>query len=82
MLIEGVAEAILEEADGDRVVQTYGAFEYFGERCLLNREPRAASIKACSALKTVMIKQQTFEDLMGKPLSELLPKYWLRETES
>jgi CRP-like cAMP-binding protein len=46
-------------------------FDYFGERALLNDEPRAASVYAVGATKCLVIGRKGFEDVLG-PLEAII----------
>ena len=60
-----------------RRVKTFGQFNFFGERALLKSEPRFCSVRVTSKqLRTFTITQLTFEETMGKSLSQLLPDYY------
>lgn len=50
-----------------------GQGQYFGERALLNNEPRAANVIACSErlLKLLYISKEAFEEVLG-PLQEII----------
>ena len=45
--------------------------EYFGERALLNAEPRAANVKAASAVKVLFIGKTAFDEVLGS-LADLI----------
>lgn len=45
--------------------------EYFGERALLNAEPRAANVKAASAVKVMFIGKTAFDEVLGS-LADLI----------
>ena len=78
IILDGEAVAVREEAeDEDEVIlKRFGQYEVFGERALLKNEPRFASVRAVTALKTLTLTQATFERVCGQPLSELLPDYY------
>ena len=80
VIFEGKAEAFRQEDGSEVVLKTYdteesGKGEYFGERALLKKEPRYASIVALTHVHTFMISQREFEQALGYPLSALLPEY-------
>jgi CRP-like cAMP-binding protein len=59
------------------LLKMFGQFDFFGERALLKSEPRFCSVRVASKqLKTFTITQLTFEETMGKTLSDLLPDYY------
>lgn len=82
IITDGSAEAVIEKESGrkgevvEEQLKVFGQHDFFGERALLRSEPRFASIRALSELRTVTITQAVFEQAMGKPLSELLPDYY------
>jgi hypothetical protein len=80
IILDGEAEAVLEkEEDEDadeEILKRFGQYDVFGERALLKKEPRFASIRARTGLNTLTLTQATFERVMGQPLSELLPDYY------
>jgi cGMP-dependent protein kinase len=47
--------------------------EYFGERCLLHGEPRAANVIAKTDVKLLRIGKHAFDEVLG-PLSEMIDK--------
>ena len=53
------------------VVKAYGPKEYFGELALLSEAPRAATVKATSACKCLIIEKEAFDRLLG-PLQDKL----------
>ena len=75
-MLEGDGGSIPRPDAPEVVLKEFGLFDFFGERALLKHEPRFASVRALSLLRTVSITQATFEEVMGKPLSELLPDYY------
>ena len=84
VIIEGSAEAVLERPPTkkgaepeEELLKTFGQFDFFGERALLKSEPRFCSVRVTSKqLSTFTITQLTFEETMGKSLSQLLPDYY------
>jgi len=74
MLVEGTAKAVKRSADGvDVQVMSYTAGKYFGERALLTKEPRAASILATSEVQCLSLDRATFTRMLG-PLDEILKR--------
>lgn len=73
-LVEGTAIAT-KTIDGEKkTVMEYKSGDYFGERALLKKEPRAANIEATSnELVVVSIEQETFKRLLG-PLENILKR--------
>ena len=72
MILDGRAIAtIKDENDTEKTVMKYGEGDYFGERALLQNEPRAASIIAKTRLQTVKIDKACFNRLLG-PLDDIL----------
>ena len=54
-----------------KVVMELGQGAYFGERALLNAEPRAANVIAASTVKALYISKDAFEEVLG-PLQEII----------
>jgi len=76
LMVEGTAEAVLRaDVDADaasdpdtpdgRVVMTYEPGSYFGERALLLKEPRAASVIARGRAATAVMDRFSFHRLIG-----------------
>ena len=59
-----------DEEEKDEVMQLEEEM-YFGERALLDNEPRKASVRAITALKCMAIDRTTFERLLG-PLQQII----------
>jgi len=55
----------------DKAVMQYGPGDYFGERALLTRENRAASVIAVEDCVLAEMDEQTFSRLMG-PLEQIM----------
>ena len=55
-------------------VMRVSAGGYFGERALLHREPRAASVIAVGATRCFHISRATFEDVLG-PLADIISNH-------
>lgn len=73
-LVEGEAIATKMIDDEKKTVMEYKSGDYFGERALLKKEPRAANIEATSTeLVVVSIGQETFNRLLG-PLENILKR--------
>lgn len=53
------------DAEG-KTVAILGANDYFGERALLNREPRAATVTAVSDVSVLQVGKEGFEDVLGR----------------
>ena len=75
IIIEGDATVVrLEGAAGrPQVLAELHEGAYFGERALLKNETRYAGIRANSALRTMAISRERFEDQLG-PLRDLVPE--------
>lgn len=73
-IVEGEAQAT-KMIDGElKTVMKYSPGDYFGERALLKKEPRAANIEAVSDdLIVVSIDQDSFNRLLG-PLEDILKR--------
>mmetsp|Transcript_23075 Transcript_23075/g.41691 ORF Transcript_23075/g.41691 Transcript_23075/m.41691 type:complete len:796 (-) Transcript_23075:213-2600(-) len=61
---QGEAEVLVANAGGENnKVATLKSGDYFGENALLRNEPRSATIKAISDLRTLKITQEKFQEL-------------------
>ena len=80
-LISGQAIATKSEHPGSEPtkVKDYGAGDYFGERALLKREPRAANVIAETDVRVATIDRDSFMRLLG-PLDTILQRN-MREYE-
>jgi len=69
---EGSAEAHKSIDGKDTKVMSYNVGDYFGERALIKKEPRAATIIATSdELKVVSVERDAFMRLLG-PLEDIM----------
>ena len=80
IIVQGKAEAFRQDGGSEVILKTYdteasGKGEYFGERALLKKEPRYASIVALTDVHAFMISQREFEEAIGCALISLLPEY-------
>ena len=74
LIVEGEAQATKQIDDELKTVMQYKTGDYFGERALLKKEPRAANIEATSdELVVVSIDQDSFTRLLG-PLEDILKR--------
>lgn len=64
ILSSGLAKVLKKDATDDepREIMTLQQNMYFGERALINNEPRAASVKAVLDLTTHFISREVFEE--------------------
>lgn len=73
-IVEGEAKATKLIDEEMKTVMQYKSGDYFGERALLKKEPRAANIEATSdELVVVSIDQNSFNRLLG-PLEDILKR--------
>ena len=70
---EAVATKVLKEGEEPTQVMTYGIGDYFGERALIQNEPRAANVIATTELTVVFMDRHSFKRLMG-PLDDVLKR--------
>jgi cGMP-dependent protein kinase len=56
---------IISDADGGMKPQKIGAGEYFGEKALLTGEPRAANIRADTAITVMALDREDFNNILG-----------------
>ena len=68
---DGQVKVTVSTDSGEKEVTTYKQGDYFGERALLENEPRAATITAITDTKLVSLDRHSFKRLMG-PLDTLL----------
>eukprot|EP00397_Hematodinium_sp_SG-2012_P046240 GEMP01052172.1.p1 GENE.GEMP01052172.1~~GEMP01052172.1.p1 ORF type:complete len:318 (+),score=56.31 GEMP01052172.1:163-1116(+) len=61
---------VVAKKDG-AVIREYTTGDYFGERALLNNEPRAAEITAVNSVKVLILDRLSFRRLLG-PLDGIL----------
>jgi len=73
LIEEGTADAIKDTEGTESVVFQYKENDYFGELALLKDEPRAATIKATSALRVARLDRGSFKRLLG-PLESVLER--------
>ncbi|CAK9010303.1 cGMP-dependent protein kinase [Durusdinium trenchii] len=59
----GEAEVSVNDGGSQKKVATLKQGDYFGENALLRNEPRSATIKAVSEIKTLKITQEKFQQL-------------------
>jgi cAMP-dependent protein kinase regulator len=64
-------KVLVDYENSSKEVTRYKAGDYFGERSLLENEPRAANIIAVTDCKLVSLDRHSFKRLMG-PLDNLL----------
>lgn len=67
IIVNGTASVFV---DGEQV-NSLGPGDYFGELALLNNSPRAATIKAQTAVECLVLEAASFNRLLG-PLDEIL----------
>jgi CRP-like cAMP-binding protein len=68
----GASQEILFE-DPEKRLCLLSAYAYFGERALLKKEPRYASVRALCALSTMCLTEAGCERALGKPLKDCVP---------
>jgi len=73
LIEEGTADAVKTTDGAEEVVFQYTENDYFGELALLKDEPRAATIKATSALRVAWLDRGSFKRLLG-PLESVLER--------
>lgn len=63
----GQASVTVRGPDGsEKEVMKLSEYEYFGERALLNDEPRAATVTATEDVTCLMIKKSLFDEVLGR----------------
>ncbi|OQR94754.1 cGMP-dependent protein kinase [Achlya hypogyna] len=73
MIVKGSVACSAETAEGPKLVATLGAGEYFGERALLQNEPRKVSCTASGHVTCYVLGRRDFTTLLG-PLQVLLDR--------
>jgi Cyclic nucleotide-binding domain len=58
---------------GDRKVNHLFRADFFGEKALLNDEPREASVEAATRVVCLTLRRDTFVELLG-PLEEIMSR--------
>ena len=75
-LISGKVDRLVFDPCFPSGPKSYGSCEFqgatFGERALLRREPRFASIRAKTPLEVIAITREGFEHAIGQPLHQLI----------
>jgi len=72
IVAEGRVRITKREGKDEKMLMELGAGSYFGERALLNSEPRAASVTAIDhQSKMLYISKDAFEEVLG-PLQEII----------
>ncbi len=67
ILQEGTVEVLKRQESGrERILATLGPGDYFGEIGLLRRIPRTASVRARSAVKTLVVDRDTFVEMIAE----------------
>lgn len=73
-LVEGEAKATIDAEGEIKTVMEYNSGDYFGERALIKKEPRAANIEVVSAtLEAVSLTKESFNRLLG-PVEEIMKR--------
>ena len=73
-LIEGEARALKNIEGEQKEVMQYKSGDYFGERALIKKEPRAATIEATSdELEVVSLDKDSFNRLLG-PVEDIMKR--------
>jgi len=71
ILIEGVVQVVTDGEEVAKLTATSTGAQFFGEKALLNNEPRAATINVLSkTAKALVVDKDSFDMLLG-PLAQL-----------
>ena len=74
IIVSGTVKCTINQEDGGELtVIELGAFDYFGEKAILESAPRAANVISTEHVKVLYIKKIDFESVFGK-LAELIKK--------
>ena len=68
---DGSVKCTVQDGATSREVMQLGQYDYFGERALLNNEPRAASVIAVGPVTCLHISRAAFEEVLG-PLQTII----------
>ena len=60
LIVDGQAQVLFEEVGGARAVSELGPLDYFGERALIERAPRAATVRALTNLRLLSLGAKDF----------------------
>jgi len=71
ILISGSVSVIKDGVEVKKLVATSKEAQFFGERALLNNEPRAATVTVTSATATALTVDKTAFDMLLGPLEEI-----------
>jgi len=76
LILEGTAKATQKPSEGSEAIEVgrMGEGQYFGERSLITREPRAANVIAVTAMTCACMDRSAFERLLG-PLKDIMKKH-------
>ena len=81
IITSGTAEVIRSSDGYEELLSELGEGQFFGERSLLQQEPRFASIRATSQLlRTLSISKGAFEEVLG-PLESLVKTVEYKKSE-
>lgn len=73
-LVEGEAKATIDVEGELKTVMEYKSGDYFGERALIKKEPRAANIEVVSStLEAVSLTKESFNRLLG-PVEDIMKR--------
>lgn len=64
---KGRAKVTIDSEDGEeKEVMRLAEYEYFGERALINKAPRAANVVATEDVVCLMIRKELFDEVLGR----------------
>jgi CRP-like cAMP-binding protein len=66
VILSGLADVVLETADGEVVVAELGQYQVFGEMALLSNAPRSTTIRARTALSLLVLSHDVFMRLVSE----------------
>eukprot|EP00931_Biecheleriopsis_adriatica_P075031 TRINITY_DN48994_c0_g1_i1.p1 TRINITY_DN48994_c0_g1~~TRINITY_DN48994_c0_g1_i1.p1 ORF type:complete len:817 (-),score=184.81 TRINITY_DN48994_c0_g1_i1:32-2482(-) len=78
LLEEGECQASIETSGQSQVVKEYVRGELFGEKALLEKAPRLATVTATSDVVALVLSREDFERALG-PLSQLMADEYLAD---
>lgn len=69
LIRRGAVSVEVADASGVRTVATLGQFDFFGERALLAREPRNATVRAREELELYSLSKEDFQAAVARSIS-------------
>jgi uncharacterized protein YhbP (UPF0306 family) len=74
IVVEGQAEVLRDEGDGQRQVASLGPGQLFGEAAIMRDQPRSSTVRAISDVKLLALERDAFRELIAQSL-EIAPDF-------